>query len=79
MAPRWPLVSFEKRASALFFRCCTYSGRKRGEIANEGDGNDISILLSSNRLQITVDIDDKGLEKLEQMLAKYKEILKILQ
>lgn len=44
-----------------------------------GDGNDISVLLVSNRLQITADVDDKGLEKLEQMLVKYKEILKMLQ
>lgn len=43
------------------------------------DGNEISVLLASNRLQITADVDDKGLEKLEQMLAKYKEILKMLQ
>jgi hypothetical protein len=34
---------------------------------------------ASNRLQITADVDDKGLEKLEQMLVKYKEILKMLQ
>jgi hypothetical protein len=37
------------------------------------------VLLASDRLQITADVDDKGLEKLEQMLAKYKEILKMLQ
>lgn len=46
---------------------------------SDGDGNEISVLLASNRLQITADVDDKGLEKLEQMLAKYKEILKMLQ
>lgn len=45
----------------------------------DSDGNEISVLLASNRLQITADVDDKGLEKLEQMLAKYKEILKMLQ
>ena len=27
------------------------------------------VLLASNRLQITADVDDKGLEKLEQMLV----------
>jgi hypothetical protein len=48
-------------------------------IDDGGDGNEISVLLASNRLQITADVDDKGLEKLEQMLAKYKEILKMLQ
>jgi len=37
------------------------------------------VLLVYNRLQITADVDDKGMEKLEQMLAKYKEILKMLQ
>jgi hypothetical protein len=43
----------------------------------DGDGNDISVLLASNRLQITADVDVAGLEKLEKMLAKYKEILKL--
>jgi hypothetical protein len=43
----------------------------------DGDGNDISVLLASNRLQITADVDAAGLEKLEKMLAKYKEILKL--
>lgn len=43
------------------------------------DGNEISVLLASNRLQITADVDDKGLEKLEQMLIAYKSILKMLQ
>ena len=38
-----------------------------------------SQIQSGHRLQITADVDDKGLEKLEQMLAKYKEILKMLQ
>jgi hypothetical protein len=45
--------------------------------AREGDGNDISVLLAANRLQITADVDAAGLEKLEKMLAKYKEILKL--
>jgi hypothetical protein len=48
-------------------------------VTSDGDGNEISVLLASSRLQITADVDDKGLEKLEQVLAKYKEILKMLQ
>ncbi|WP_426435780.1 hypothetical protein [Bradyrhizobium genosp. P] len=48
--------------------------------AAEGDGNEISVLLTANyRLQITADVDAAGLEKLEQMLVKYKEILALLQ
>jgi hypothetical protein len=48
--------------------------------ATQGDGNEISVLLTAgHRLQITADIDAGGLEKLEQMLAKYKEILTLLQ
>jgi hypothetical protein len=43
----------------------------------DGDGNDISVLLAAKRLQITADVDAAGLEKLELMLAKYKEILKL--
>jgi hypothetical protein len=45
--------------------------------APDQDGNEISVLLASNRLQITADVDEAGLEKLEKMLAKYKEILKL--
>jgi hypothetical protein len=45
--------------------------------AADGDANDISVLLAANRLQITADVDVAGLEKLEKMLAKYKEILKM--
>lgn len=45
---------------------------------SEGDGNEISVLpTADHRLQITADADDKGLEKLEKMLAKYKESLKL--
>jgi hypothetical protein len=47
------------------------------QTAAEGDGNDISVLLASNRLQITADVDSAGLKKVEKMLAKYKEILKL--
>ncbi len=50
---------------------------KSASAAGDGDGNDISVLLASNRLQITADVDAAGLEKLEKMLAKYKEILKL--
>jgi hypothetical protein len=32
--------------------------------APDGGGNEISVLLASNRLRITADVDDKGLEKL---------------
>lgn len=46
---------------------------------DKGDGNEISVLQAANRLQITADVDDEGLEKLLQMLGKYKEILKMLQ
>lgn len=42
------------------------------------DENQVSVLLVGKRLQITADVDEGGLEKLEQMLAKYKEILKLL-
>lgn len=51
-------------------------------VKSEGSGEsspDISVLLVGNRLQITADVDDKGLEKLENVLVKYKEILKMLQ
>jgi hypothetical protein len=41
-----------------------------------GDGNDSSVLLASNRLQITAGMDSAGLKKLE---PKYKAILKMLQ
>jgi hypothetical protein len=44
----------------------------------DSDGNEISFLFASNRLQITADVDEKGLEKLEQRLAKHKEILKLM-
>ena len=48
-----------------------------GAQCGDGDSNDISVLLAANRLQITADVDAAGLEKLEKMLAKYKEILKL--
>jgi len=33
-----------------------------------GDGNDTSVLLAANRLQITAGVDAAGLKKLEKML-----------
>ena len=45
----------------------------------QGDAPDISVLLVGNRLQITADVDDKGLAKLKDVLSKYEEILKMLQ
>jgi hypothetical protein len=48
-----------------------------GAQCGDDDCNDISVLLAANRLQITADVDAAGLEKLEKMLAKYKEILKL--
>jgi len=38
---------------------------------------DIRVLLAANRLQVTAVVDAAGLKKLEKMLAKYKEILKL--
>jgi hypothetical protein len=38
----------------------------------DSDGNDISVLLASNRLQITAEVDVARLEKLEKMLANIK-------
>jgi len=35
--------------------------------------------MNGDRLDIQASVDLEGLEKLEQMLAKYKEILKMLQ
>lgn len=40
---------------------------------------DISVLQVGNRLQITADVDDAGLVKLQELLKKYEEILKLLQ
>jgi hypothetical protein len=47
---------------------------------NEGDGNEISVLLTpQGRLQISADVGAKGLDKLKQMIGKYEEILKLMQ
>ncbi|HEX03674.1 MAG TPA: hypothetical protein ENH10_00760 [Bacteroidetes bacterium] len=43
------------------------------------DGNDINVLVTSNgRLQITADVDEKGLKRLKEMLEKYEGILDLL-
>jgi hypothetical protein len=44
---------------------------------DDGDGNDISVLQVSNRLQITADVDLVGLDKLKKMLEMYEAILKL--
>ncbi len=41
------------------------------------DGPQIDVLLRGNRLQITADVDAAGVAKLKEVLAKYKEILKL--
>lgn len=41
--------------------------------------SDITVYQVGGRLQITADVDVDGIEKLEKMLGKYKEILKLLQ
>jgi hypothetical protein len=43
------------------------------------DTPQIDVLLRGNRLQITADVDAAGLVKLKDVLAKYEEILKLLQ
>jgi hypothetical protein len=42
------------------------------------EGPQIDVLLRGNRLQITADVDAAGLAKLKDVLAKYEEILKLL-
>jgi hypothetical protein len=37
------------------------------------------LLTPQGRLQISADLDDKGLDKLKQMISKYQEILKLMQ
>ena len=45
----------------------------------EGDGNEISVAVTpQGRLQISADLDTKGLGKLRQMLEQYEQILKLL-
>jgi hypothetical protein len=40
---------------------------------------DISVLLKGNRLEITASVDADGLAKLKDVLAKYEEILRMLE
>lgn len=40
--------------------------------------NDISVLLTGKRLQITADVDSEGLATLTEMIDKYQDILKLL-
>ena len=53
---------------------------KSGPSDKEGDGNEICVLVTpQGRLQISADLDVKGLGKLKQMLEQYEQILKLLQ
>ena len=53
---------------------------KSGPSDKEGDGNEISVLVTpQGRLQISADLDVKGIGKLKQMLEQYEQILKLLQ
>jgi hypothetical protein len=53
---------------------------KSGPSDKEGGGNEISVLVTpQGRLQISADLDVKGLGKLKQMLEQYEQILKLLQ
>ncbi len=40
--------------------------------------NEINVLQTGNRLQITADIDAKGIKKMRDVLVKYEEILQLL-
>ena len=52
---------------------------KSGPSDQEGDGNEISVLVTpQGRLQISADLDAEGLGKLRQMLEQYEQILKLL-
>jgi hypothetical protein len=45
-------------------------------VAPEGD---LNVLLRGNRLEITADVDRAGLKRLKEVLAKYEEILELLE
>lgn len=49
------------------------------DLGPSDDAQQIDVLLRGNRLQITADVDAAGLTKLKDVLAKYDEILKLLQ
>ncbi len=52
---------------------------RSGPSDKEGDGNEISVLVTpQGRLQISAELDVKGLGKLKQMLGQYEQILKLL-
>jgi hypothetical protein len=52
---------------------------KSGPSDKEGDGNEISVLVTpQGRLQISAELDIKGLGKLKGMLEQYEQILKLL-
>jgi hypothetical protein len=58
----------------------TLTTPESGPSDKEGDGNEISVLVTpQGRLQISADLDVKGLRKLKQMLEQYEQILKLLQ
>ena len=53
---------------------------KSGPSDKESHGNEISVLVTpQGRLQISANLDVKGLGKLKQMLEQYEQILKLLQ
>jgi len=53
---------------------------KSGPSDKEGDANEISVLVTpQGRLQISADLDIKGIGKLKQMLEQYEQILKLVQ
>ena len=53
---------------------------KSGPSDNEGGDGGISVLVTpQGRLQISADLDVKGIGKLKQMLEQYEQILKLLQ
>jgi hypothetical protein len=43
------------------------------------DSYQLDVLLRGNRLQITADVDANSLVKLKEVVAKYEEILKLLE
>ena len=47
--------------------------------APQKSADDFSVLLTGNQLEITATVDAKGLDRLMQVLTKYKEILKLLE
>ena len=59
---------------------CKAHGASQVWTLRDGDGNGISVLVTpQGRLQISADLDVKGIGKLKQMLEQYEQILKLLQ